>query len=204
MESVYIKIDKCINVNSTCVRLVDVAQIIGDDSCLVDKLNDIEFVRFDGDKDVRRVFSIIDVIKIIKQYFPQVNVNNLGESDFVVVYNKEKTKNNSIKKIVLVVIVCILTFTGSAYGIIAYNNDVGAQEIFKKMYELVGANDLSQYKLAEVMYAIGLFLGLVIFYDHFAGHKITNDPTPLEVSMEQYDSDVADALIDRKSDEESS
>lgn len=35
----------------------------------------------------------------------------------------------------------------------------------------------------EIMYAIGLALGIIIFYNHFGGKRLSSDPTPLEVQM---------------------
>ena len=47
-------------------------------------------------------------------------------------------------------------------------------------------------------YAVGLFIGIVIFYDHFAGQKLSKAPTPLEVEMDKYDKDVLESVIDRE------
>ena len=45
---------------------------------------------------------------------------------------------------------------------------------------------------------MGLFIGIVIFYDHFAGQKLSKAPTPLEVEMDKYDKDVLESVIDRE------
>lgn len=72
-------------------------------------------------------------------------------------------------------------------------------EIFEKVYEIFGADNAQQVKLLEITYAVGLALGIIIFYNHFAGVRLSGEPTPIEVEMDKYEKDVDDTLIDRKS-----
>ena len=96
----------------------------------------------------------------------------------------------------MTVIVCIIIFIGSAYAIMAYNNDVNTAEIFEKVYSMSGAGYLSEYNVLEISYAIGLFVGIAVFYDLFMGHRLSKAPTPIEVAMNQYVKDENQTLID--------
>ena len=78
----------------------------------------------------------------------------------------------------------------------AYNNDVNTAEIFEKVYSMSGAGYLSEYNVLEISYAIGLFVGIAVFYDHFMGHRLSKAPTPIEVAMNQYVKDENQTLID--------
>ena len=98
--------------------------------------------------------------------------------------------------VILKIIVCIIIFIGSAYAIMAYNNDVSTIEIFEKVYLMSGVDWLMEYNVCEIAYAIGLFAGIAVFYDHFAGKKMSKAPTPIEVSMNQYVKDENQAMID--------
>ena len=55
----------------------------------------------------------------------------------------------------------------------AYNNDVSTIEIFEKVYLMSGVDWLMEYNVCEIAYAIGLFSGIAVFYDHFAGKKMS-------------------------------
>ena len=58
----------------------------------------------------------------------------------------------------------------------------------------------------EVSYSVGLSVGIILFFNHIGGRRITKDPTPLEVAMRNYEEDVNRALIelaDREQIEES-
>ena len=96
-----------------------------------------------------------------------------------------------------VAVICFITMVGSGYGIIAYNNDVSTTDIFDRVYELLGASAYKATNAMEIAYAVGLFIGIVIFYDHFAGQKLSKAPTPLEVEMDKYDKDISESVIDR-------
>ena len=47
----------------------------------------------------------------------------------------------------------------------------------------------------EVSYSVGLAAGIIIFFNHVGGRRITKDPTPIEVAMRNYEEDVDKALI---------
>ena len=47
----------------------------------------------------------------------------------------------------------------------------------------------------EVSYSIGLAAGIIIFFNHIGGRRLTKDPTPIEVEMAIYEEDVEKALI---------
>ena len=50
--------------------------------------------------------------------------------------------------------------------------------------------------ILEISYSIGIGLGIIIFYNHFGKKKLSNDPTPIELEMRQYETDIENALID--------
>ena len=47
-------------------------------------------------------------------------------------------------------------------------------------------------------------MGIIVFYNHFGGKRITKDPTPMEVQMRQYENDVNTTLVDGCNREETS
>jgi stage V sporulation protein AA len=49
--------------------------------------------------------------------------------------------------------------------------------------------------IIEIPYSIGLAAGIIVFFNHFLGHKITDDPTPIEVEMTEYDKEVTDTIL---------
>ena len=78
----------------------------------------------------------------------------------------------------------------------AFHNDVGINQVIEKVYELVMGEASSGYTILEFKYSIGLAAGIIVFFNHIGGRRITKDPTPIEVEMRVYEKDVNDALIE--------
>ena len=49
--------------------------------------------------------------------------------------------------------------------------------------------------ILEVSYSVGLAAGIIIFFNHVGGRRLTKDPTPIEVAMRNYEEDVDKTLI---------
>ena len=140
--------------------------------------------------------NAIDVVKEIQSKYPNVDVNSIGEPEFIVEYAVHKPRPR-VLEFAIVFFVAAFTFLGSMYAIMAYNNDVGTVEIFENVYEFLGLSDYSDNNVLEIAYGIGLALGIIVFYNHFGSFKITKDPTPIQVEMDKYQKDIDDTLIDR-------
>ena len=54
------------------------------------------------------------------------------------------------------------------------------------------------FTVLEIMYSIGIGLGVVLFFNHFGRLKITDDPTPVEVQMRIYEDDVDTTVLEKE------
>lgn len=55
--------------------------------------------------------------------------------------------------------------------------------------------------IINLPYSIGIAVGIIVFFNHFCGKKITSDPTPIEVEMTEYEKQIEDNIIDTLSTE---
>ena len=78
----------------------------------------------------------------------------------------------------------------------AFHNDIGINKVFTKVYEMVMGYSSDVYSILELSYSIGLAAGIILFFNHIGGRRITKDPTPIEVEMRVYETDVNKALIE--------
>ena len=78
----------------------------------------------------------------------------------------------------------------------AFHNDININKIFSHVHELVTGYASEGYSILEVSYSIGLAVGIILFFNHVGGRRITKDPTPIEVEMRVYETDVNKALIE--------
>lgn len=191
----YLKIDQNIEVDHVDVRLGDVAKLECTDEGIRNRLKTLKLLKIDAKKSHRYVFSILKVVELIHEVYPDLEIQNLGESDFIVDYESSAYARDrwSILKVVLL---WVTIFIGSAFSIMTFNNDVGVSQVFAQIYELMMGRTSDGFTLLEAMYSVGIAVGILVFYNHFGGKRITKDPTPMEVQMRQYEDDVNTTLIE--------
>lgn len=194
-DILYMKIDRNIELDKKEVFLSDVAKLECTNKDILSRVKAIKLMNIPDEKNNRFVFSVLKVIELIHKIYPTLEVNNLGEIDFIIDYEepRKQPKWLSIGKVCLV---CLITFFGAAFSIMTFNNDVGVNDVFKEIYGLVIGEESNGFTLLEMSYAIGLTTGILVFYNHFGGKKITTDPTPVEVEMRLYEDDINTTLIE--------
>ena len=193
-SNVYVKCDRSVKVTHPEVYMKDFARVRCSDSIVQAKANCIKVHHFKKDGPKRAVISCIKIVELIEESCGNVTVDVLGETDVLLEWDhKKEPKWVSWIKVVLVSLVC---FFGTAFTIMAYHQDVGINDIFTKMYYLVMQEESRDVNPMEVAYSIGLAIGIIVFFNHVGGRRITNDPTPIEVAMRKYENDVDMTLIE--------
>lgn len=194
-EIVYVKAERNVEVMQDDVFLKDMAKIYCADSHIAAKVKSLKVHQFSSSEQKRQVFSILKLIEMIQQVCPNTTVENLGETD-VLVERVNVDRHKGPVQVLKIVFVACISFFGTAFTIMAFHNDVGINQVFGKVYELVMGEPSGGYTILEVAYSIGLALGIIVFFNHIGGRRITKDPTPIEVEMRVYEKDVNDALIE--------
>ena len=105
-------------------------------------------------------------------------------------------KQQGIGQWLKLIMVCLVCFFGTAFTIMAYHNDVGVREVFTEVYEIITHREAQGINPLEVSYSVGLAAGILIFFNHIGNLKLTKDPTPIEVSMKNYERDVNKTLVE--------
>lgn len=147
----------------------------------------------DGER--RCVISVLKIIALIEETCPGVTVQSVGEADVLVERVTPETHKRwqLILKIAFVSLIC---FCGTAFTIMAYHNDIVIADAFSQIYRIVMGREPKGLNVLEVSYSIGLVLGIIIFFNHVGGRRLTKDPTPIEVEMRKYEYDVNDTLVE--------
>lgn len=194
-ETVYVKITLSSKVHKVHVTVGDVAKVYCEDKNITNKVKSLRIYTFHNPKDNRVVFSSMKLIEIICTHCPNVDVTHIGEPDFVIEYQPLNQKR-LIPPWVNALICTIIIFFGSAFTIMTFNTDVSVPEVFTDIYEDITGETHNDVTILEVSYSIGIGLGIIIFYNHFGNRKITKDPTPIELEMRKYETEIKTALVD--------
>lgn len=194
---VYIKLEQNTEVTKPDVYLKDMGEVVCSDKNAAAKIKAVKVHKFKADGPQKVVISITKIITMIQEICPEAAVQNIGEKDALLeLVNVDKHKGfvQGLK----IAFVAAISFFGTSFTIMAYHNDIGISAIFEKFYIMVMGKPGNSAVL-EICYSIGLALGIIIFFNHIGGRRITKDPTPIEVEMRVYEEQVNKALIETAS-----
>lgn len=190
----YLKLDRNVEVTSEDVFLKDAGNVRCADALVAAKIKSMKIYKFQKENE-RCVISVLKIIEQIEETCPGVTVENLGETE-VLVEQIQVNKYKGWQQVFKIVLVAFISFFGTAFTIMAYHNDVGIADVFSQIHRIVMGSEVEGVSALEVAYAVGLSLGIIIFFNHVGGRRITKDPTPIEVAMKKYEKDVNNALVD--------
>lgn len=193
--TVYLKCNRSVEVQSQDVFLSDLGGLWCMDKGICAKLKGLKVHHFQKDGIKRCVISCLKLVKLMEESCPGIHVEVVGEPDVLIEWirvNKHKGWQQWFK----IALVCLVTFFGTAFTIMAYHNDVGINEVFSEVYRMVMDREPGSINLLEVSYSVGLALGIIVFFNHIGGRRLTKDPTPIEVAMHNYEVDVDMALME--------
>ncbi|MBR3811574.1 MAG: stage V sporulation protein AA [Agathobacter sp.] len=184
---VYVKAPSNCIVYDKNITLGDVLKMECTNLGVLRKLKQIPLYQFNHEHSI--VISILKVIEQIHKAYPNIEIVNCGETDFIVEYKKSTVKNRWVEKLKLLLIT-IIVFFGSAFTIMTFHVDIGIQKTFARFYEQLMGETKPMITELEISYSIGLAVGIIVFFNHFSKKKLTKDPTPMEVEMKKYNQDL--------------
>lgn len=195
--TVYIKIEQKVLVTEPRVTLGQIGDIWCENKETRSKCMALKVCSLQEGKPQRVILSFLDIVRKIQEMDASVEVENLGEQDFILVYQIKK--QSAALQWIKTALVCVLLFFGAAFAIITFNNDVDVSRVFDELYRMATGNQPQSVTPMEWGYVIGLPLGILGFYNHFSLHKRNADPTPLEIQMRQYEKNTNQAIIENDS-----
>ena len=189
-KTIFIKCDKHSKVNQDKVLLKDVAEVYCAETTFANKAKAVTITHLKK-AGSRKVVSVLYVMEQIQKAMPGVIVQSIGETDFIIEWEK-KPKLELIK----IVVVSLIAFFGTAFTIMAFHNDIGIRSVFEEVYYITKGTAPDGVGILEIAYCLGLFLGITVFFNHFGKKKFTADPTPVAVAMHNYEADVNQAIVE--------
>lgn len=198
-QTVYLKADRNSVSHEPQIKIQDVMSVQCTDPAICAGIKNktlYTFQKKDSKKKKRiEVFSILKVIELIQNDYPDVEIVSYGEQDFVVEFVDAPVAPKWLE-IVKVAVMVVVIFLGAAFTIMAFNNDVSVGEVFDRFYQQVMGTEKPQVSEIEIFYCLGLAIGILVFFNHVGKKKITSDPTPIQVEMRKYEQDVDNTFIE--------
>jgi len=193
--TLYIKLEKNVEIATEDIFLKDLGTLFCENDKIVNECKNLKICNLLHGKNARKIISVMKIIELIGKHFPQVQVENIGETDIVVECIKRE-QMPKWKEILKICFVSGISFFGTAFTIMAFHNDIGIRDLFNGIHEMITGIESNGHSVLEVSYSIGLSVGIIVFFNHIGGKRITKDPTPIEVEMRIYEDEVNQTLID--------
>ncbi len=204
MTHIYLRTSKKVTIiKKRLITVEDVALLEGP-APLVNTLNKLMVTTIpETDKKSKNyLISVMEVIHAINEINPDLMIHIVGENDIIIHYlSQAEKKENKFFTWIKVSFVALVLFVGSIVAIMTFQIDTRLAEVFSTFYFLIlGDNQLQPYIL-EIPYAIGLAIGIIVFFNHFTKLKLSDDPTPIEVELNLYKGQVDDSIIETLTEE---
>ena len=191
----YLKAEQNAEVMQAQVCVKDIASVYCSDSSITSKVKALKIYQFQEEKRKRQVISILRVIELIEKECPAVTVESVGENATLIEL-VNVSRHKTMAQTVRLIFVMLISFFGTGFTIMAFHNDISINRLFSRVYEQVMGYTPQGYTILEITYSLGLAVGIIIFFNHIGGRRLTKDPTPIEVEMRVYETDVNKALIE--------
>ena len=194
-EVLYLKLEQNAELSGESVHISDLGKLYCKTQSVQNRCRTLPVFRFEEKDKGRRVVS---VISLLQQDNPNLEVESIGAPETVVEQVKV-SRYPGFWQVCKIVFVCCICFFGAAFTIMAFHNDIGIREVFGQIYELLTGQEPQSVTALEIAYSIGLALGILVFFNHIGGRRITSDPTPIEVEMRLYENDIQTTLVENYS-----
>lgn len=193
-NTIYLKLEQDSQVSHHKILLEDVAEIYTSDSTLQKEAGSLVLYTFQGEREQKLSFSALKVIELLQKQRPELQIENIGEADFIVEY-KPHSKPKKYMEYLKAAVVGLIVFFGAAFTIMTFNTDVSVGEVFSLFYKLVIGTEQTEGSILEITYCLGIAIGILGFYNHFSARKERDDPTPLHIEMRNYEEEMNKAII---------
>lgn len=195
---VYLKCNRSSEVYRPKVYLEDVASVYSSDPAVTATCKALTVYRFTKTNETKAVLSVVHLIALMEKECQGIHVMSVGENDAVVEYLSQPPTNNWKQKL-KISLVCAVCFFGTAFTIMAFHNDIEITGVFERIYTMWMGQTARAASVLEISYSAGLAAGIVAFFGHLGNFKLTKEPTPIEVSMKNYEKDVDFTVIESAS-----
>ena len=202
MNILYVKMKASANVYRKSIKTDDIAELFCSNPEIKHQALGIKVGNIISIKEEHVIVDIMKVIEQITVQIKDVEVIPIGETDTVVHFVAPDTKQNRVMKIIRqngkILFVAAICFCGTAFTIMSFHTDIGIRNLFEDFYRVFGLEYRDGLGVFELFYSLGLGIGIIIFFNHFGKKKMTEDPTPLQVEMNTYESNVNQTLVENE------
>lgn len=189
--TIYLRMKQHMNLNEYKQLLLKDLAYIASPSEFKKVLEDIPVYRVSKEDNNVIVIDVFIIIKSLLEEFPELNIKSIGPEQTVIRIEINKKRSN----LLVAVIVWLLLFIGTAMTIMNFHYDVSMQEVQQKLHFILTGEENEFPLWIQIPYSLGLGVGTLLFFNHWFKKRFNEEPSPLEVEISNYQSDLDNYLI---------
>ncbi len=172
------------------ITLSMIAHIKGP-SGLQTTLSDYSIYQYTKEDENVVVLDSFYILDQLYKNFPFLEYQFVGYSETMILMEKPIKRTPFL----LVGVIWILLFVGAGMAIMNFHYDVSMQQVQQKLHYMITGKEEKYPLWIQIPYSFGLGLGMVLFFNHVFKKRINEEPSPLEIEMNNYQSDIDRYLI---------
>ena len=182
MEILYFKAPRIVNiVQKRRITVSDLGELQGKPE-LVHQAKSLEVTHVKKQEKQRILISIMDVIQTVQKNLKDTCVVNIGSADIILSFQPQKeVQIAKWKSLLKTGLICGLLFLGAMFAIMTFHTDAGVPDVFMEVHRIFTGEENARPFWLIGSYAIGISVGITVFFNHFSKKKLSDDPTPVEV-----------------------
>lgn len=178
------------------LTVAKLAEVVATDSWQ-EEVEKISVITIENHMDEILVVSVLDLVRKIKEKFPQANLKILGEEEILVKVNLSEQKKNK-PSLILVIAVCFLLFIGSSLAIMNFHADVDMDKAHRDIYRILTGKENPHPLILQIPYSLGIGLGMAIFFGFISKKSREKDPSPLQLEIYSYEQSIHGYILNKK------
>jgi len=197
---IYLLADDHIEAESQPLTMGDLCEIAGTDRKVADYVKQIQVTGLQQQKAGRSVISVLMLVEAItvqvQKHFEGIQCQCvlLGAEQLIIEWGGKKAAAWWMT-ILKTACVSLIILSGSAFTIMTYDQDVDVAGVFGRLYQLFLGYVPEQPGILEAAYAFGVAVGILLFFNPFVSAAKRKAPSPVEIEMEKYESDIRDTIV---------
>lgn len=202
MEILYFKAPRIVNiVQKRSITVSDLGELQGKPE-LVHQAKSLEVTHVKKQEKQRILISIMDVIQTVQKNLKDTCVVNIGSSDIILSFQPQNEAQKAKWKCLLKTgLICGILFLGAMFAIMTFHTDAGVPDVFMEVHRIFTGEENARPFWMIGSYAVGISVGITVFFNHFSKKRLSDDPTPVEVEFADYEKKVEDCLQEMLSDD---
>lgn len=195
---VYIDVPKMAQIISRqTLTIKDICKVYCIDKEIQEKIYNLNIFYIPNMKERNYSISIMEIIQCIykEDDLLEISINWIGEKNVMIEYIPKKIERNKILEYLLVIFMGCVIFFGSMVALMSFQVETDMTALVFETCRILLGENLDNINYVSIPYAIGISTGIIVFFNHIGGKKITLDPTPIEIEMNDFDGEIIDTVV---------